>query len=211
MSIQVFNADDHPILRKGITDLISEAPGMTWVGSAENGQEALDKIRRLRPDVAILDVEMPGMTGIEVATQLLEEKTTTRFILLTLFKEERLLKNALRVGIKGYILKDSSEAEILAAVNSVAKGQAYVNASLTHLLLNNGPAADDPLNQLSDHERNILRLIAREKTTAEIANMLFLSPKTIANHRNNISKKLGLSGQQNGLMKWALARKDELQ
>jgi DNA-binding NarL/FixJ family response regulator len=211
MSIRVFNADDHPILRKGITDLIAEAPGMTWVGSAENGREALRKVRQLQPDVAILDVEMPHLTGIEVAKQLIEEQVDTRFILLTLFKEERLLKSALQLGIKGYILKDSSEAEILAAVTSVAKGQAYVNASLTHLLLNNGPTEDDPLRQLSDHERNILRLIAREKTTAEIANMLFLSPKTISNHRNNIGKKLGLSGEQNGLLKWALGRRDLLE
>lgn len=210
MSIRVFNADDHPILRKGITDLVTEAPGMTWVGSAEDGQEALDKIRQLRPDVAILDIEMPNKTGIEIATQLIGEKCGTAFILLTLFKEERLLKAALQAGIKGYLLKDSSEAEIVAAINSVAKGQAYVNASLTHWLLNSKPDKDDPLEQLSEHERNILRLIAREKTTAQIANMLFLSPKTIANHRNNISKKLGLRGEQNGLLKWALARKQEL-
>jgi DNA-binding NarL/FixJ family response regulator len=210
MSIRVFNADDHPILRKGITDLITEAPGMTWVGSAENGQEALDKIRTLQPDVAILDVEMPHFTGIEVAIQLIEEQLPTRFILLTLFKEEKLLKSALRAGIKGYLLKDSSEDEILAAINAVAEGRAYVNASLTYLLINQDRDADAPLQQLSDHERNILRLIAREKTTAEIADMLFLSPKTIANHRNNISKKLGLPGEQNGLLKWALARRDEL-
>ncbi|MFT6000605.1 MAG: DNA-binding NarL/FixJ family response regulator [Neolewinella sp.] len=210
MPISVFNADDHPIIRKGITNLISEAPDLHWVGSAKDGQEALVKIRQLRPDVAVLDVEMPHLTGLEVATKLIEEGVPTNFILLTLFKEENLLRGAIAAGVKGYLLKESSEQEIVAGIRSAALGRVYVNAGLTHMLFGQAEEKDNPLDQLSDHERNILKLISREKTTAEIANMLFLSPKTIANHRNNISKKLGLSGEQNGLLKWAMSRKQEL-
>lgn len=207
MSISVFNADDHPLLRKGITNLIRERPQLTWAGSAANGREAVDKIRTIRPQVALLDVEMPYMTGIEAAQELLDEGCATQFILLTLFKEKRLLQQALEIGIKGYLLKESEEEEIVSAIESVAQGRAYVSAGLTQFLINPSPA-DDPLTALTDHERGIVKLIAQEKSTAEIAGLLFLSPKTIANHRNNISKKLKLKGKQNGLLKWAIAHRE---
>lgn len=208
--INVFNADDHPILRKGVTDLLKEADDMNWVGSAENGRDALDKIRAIRPDVAILDIEMPYYSGIEVAKTLLQEGTRTNFIVLTLFKDEHFFKNAIAVGIKGYLLKESSEKEILDAVRSVNRGQPYVNSNLTHLLLKKNDAENEILSGLSAHEVNILKLVAMQKTTTEIASMLFISPKTVSNHRTNISKKLSLSGQQNGLLKWAIENKSVL-
>jgi DNA-binding NarL/FixJ family response regulator len=208
--IKVFNADDHPILRKGITDLIIESPDMKWIGSAENGKEALKKILSLQPDVAILDIEMPGMTGIEVANNLLDKNVPTAVIILTLFKDETFFRRALKNGIKGYLLKESSEKEILDCIRSVSQGRAYVNSSMSHLLF---AEKEDKslLSTLSQHERNILKLIARSKSTVEIAEMLFLSPKTISNHRNNISKKLKLKGEQNGLLKWAMAHKEALE
>lgn len=209
MPISVFNADDHPLLRKGITNLIRERPQLNWVGSAANGRDAVEKIRAIRPAVALLDIEMPHLSGMEVAKTLLEEGTETNFILLTLYKEKRLLRQALDLGIKGYLLKESEEEEIVASIEAVAKGQAYVSAGLTQYLVNATPE-NDPLVVLSEHERNILKLIAREKPTADIADMLFISPKTVANHRNNISKKLGLKGEQNGLLKWALAHRNLL-
>jgi DNA-binding NarL/FixJ family response regulator len=207
--IKVFNADDHPILRKGITNLVVESPDMEWVGSAENGTEALKKILILEPDVAILDIEMPGMTGIEVAKTLFEKNISTAVVILTLFKDETFFRRALKSGIKGYLLKESSEKEIIDCIRSVSQGRAYVNASMSHLLFAE-KEEKSALSKLSQHERNILKLIAKSKSTAEIAEMLFLSPKTISNHRNNISKKLELKGEQNGLLKWALAHKEQL-
>jgi DNA-binding NarL/FixJ family response regulator len=207
MSIRVFNADDHPILRKGITDLIIETEGFDWVGSAENGKDALKKIKAIKPDVAILDIEMPYMTGLDVAQSLIEEGTETAIVLLTLFKDESFLEKALKTGIKGYLLKESSEKEILDCIQSVHKGYSYVNASLTHLLVKNKNEKDSILSKLSEHEINILKLIAQQKTSNEIADMLFISPKTVSNHRNNISKKLELSGEQNGILKWAMENK----
>jgi DNA-binding NarL/FixJ family response regulator len=208
--INVFNADDHPILRKGLTSLIKEAVDMKWVGSAENGKDALDKIRAIQPDVAILDIEMPNYTGIEVARILLKEGTRTNFIILTLFNDENFFKNAIKAGIKGYLLKESTEKEILGGIRAVNRGQLYVNSNLTHLLLKQNDFQNERLRQLSTHEVNILKLIAMQKTTAEIASMLFISPKTVSNHRTNISKKLGLNGQQNGLLKWAIENKGAL-
>ncbi len=210
MSIKVFNADDHPILRKGITDLIIESDGYEWVGSAENGKDALTKIRAIKPDVAVLDIEMPFLSGMEVAKILIEENTDTTIVLLTLFKDESFLDNALKIGVKGYLLKESSEKEILECIASVAKGHSYVNASLTHLLLKKKGEKESVLSKLSEHEINILKLIAQQKTSAEIADMLFISPKTVSNHRSNISKKLELSGKQNGILKWALENKNML-
>lgn len=204
MSIRVFNADDHPILRKGVTDLFVETEGLEWVGSAADGREALEKIRAIRPDVAVLDIEMPHFSGLEIARMLLAEGTPTRFVLLTLFKDERLLHDALAMGIKGYLLKESSEKEIVDCIHTVSRGLPYVNPVLTQYLIRQNRPGEDVLDRLSEHEINILKLISRQKTTAQIAGMLFISPKTVANHRTNISKKLELAGRQNGLLKWAI-------
>ena len=210
-SISVFNADDHPILCKGITDLIQETSDMKWVGSAHDGEEALQKIRSIQPDVALLDIEMPHLSGIDVARQLISEGSTTSFVMLTLFKDETFFYNALDIGIRGYLLKESSEKEILTCIRTVHKGQSYVNPELTHLLINRKKTQDDVLSRLSNHEINILKLIARQKTSSEIAEMMFISPKTVSNHRSNISKKLELSGEQNALLKWAIEHKNLLE
>lgn len=210
MAIRVFNADDHPMLRKGVTDLIVETEGMQWVGSAANGEEALQKIREIQPDVAILDIEMPVFSGLEVSKMLIEEGSKTHLILLTLFKDEKLLHRALGLGVMGYLLKESSTQEIIDCIRTVSQGRAYVNPSLTHHLINAPKPQDDVLAGLSAHEINILKLIAMNKTSTQIADMLFISPKTVANHRTNISKKLQLDGQQNGLLKWALEHKEHL-
>ncbi len=209
MPISVFNADDHPILRKGVTNLLLETEGLQWVGSADNGKEALPKIRSLQPDVAILDIEMPFYSGLEVAQRLLEEGIKTKFIMLTLFKDENFFRRALAIGIKGFLLKESSEQEIIDCIRSVYEGRPYVNPSLTHYLIPKDPQ-DNILKNLSEQEINILKLIAKQKTSAEIANMLFISPKTVSNHRTNIGKKLKLSGEQNGLLKWALEHRNLL-
>lgn len=207
MIISVFNADDHPALRRGVTALLNEVNDFQWVGSAADGQEALEKIQHLAPDVALLDMEMPHLTGLEVATQLIAAGSSTKFVILTLHKNRTLLHEALHKGIKGYLLKESKEHEIIACIRSVVTGKPYVNASLTHFLMPTSDDASSPLRDLSEHERNILKLVAREKTSREIADMLFISPKTVANHRNTISKKLGLAGVQNGLLKWAISNR----
>ena len=206
--ITVFNADDHPILKKGVTDLVLQTEGLKWIGSADNGKEALEKIRTLKPDVAILDIEMPNHSGLEVVKILSEENLKTKFILLTLFKDESFFQNALDIGVSGYLLKESSEKEIIDCIHSVYSGRPYVNPSLTHLLYTKKRKEDSPIQKLSDHERNILKLIALKKTSAEIADMLFISPKTVANHRNNISKKLQLDGKQNALLLWVMENKE---
>ncbi len=211
MVIRVFNADDHPILRKGVSDLIVQTEGLEWVGSAENGKDARDKIKAIKPDVAILDIEMPIMTGMDAAKELLTEGISTKFILLTLFKDQSFLNRALQIGIKGYLLKESSEKEIIECIHFVNEGKAYVNASMTQYIVHQEDKENDILGLLSNHEINILKLISRQKTSAEIADMLFISPKTVSNHRTNISKKLNLTREQNGLLKWAIKNRNLLE
>lgn len=210
MAIRVYNADDHPIFRKGISDLIQEAAELEWVGSAKDGKVALEDIRSLVPDIAVLDMEMPYQSGLDVVQTLVEEGIDTHFIVLTLHKEAAVLDNALKMGAKGYLLKESTERDILACIHAVAEGRVYVDPSLVQYLALQKKDKGDALAVLSDHEVDILRLISRQKTSAEIADMLFISPKTVANHRSNISKKLNLAGVQNGLLKWAMQHKGSL-
>ncbi len=207
MAIKVFNADDHPILRKGIVDLIMESDELEWVGSAANGQEAFEKISSIEPDIALLDIEMPIMSGIEVVQKLKGLKLKTKYVVLTLFKDASFIKSALNTGILGYLLKDSSEKEIIECIYSVYSGKAYVSPALSSVLINMNNSNDNALSVLTDHEINILKLIAKDKTTSEIADMMFISPKTVSNHRSNISKKLSLDGQQNSLLKWVISNK----
>jgi DNA-binding NarL/FixJ family response regulator len=135
MPIRVYNADDHPILCKGISDLIQQTADMEFVGSATNGRTALNQIQALKPDVAVLDIEMPEMTGMEVAKALIKEESSSQVVLLTLFKDESFLTNAIEMGIKGYLLKESSEKEILDCIRSVAEGKAFVSASMAQYLI----------------------------------------------------------------------------
>lgn len=208
MAIKVFNADDHPILRKGIVDLIVETDGFDWVGSADNGSEAWDKIQSFHPDIALLDIEMPGYSGIEICRLIQESELNTRVVVLTLFKDAGFIRQALDAGVHGYLLKESRESEIIDCLRSVAEGRKYVSPALTQTLMDLNKEEANVLEGITEHEKNILKLIARNKTTNEIAEMLFLSAKTISNHRTNISKKLKLDGQQNALLKWVLENKE---
>lgn len=209
--IRVLNADDHPMLRKGVSHLLKESPGIDWVGSAENGYTAQEKISDLKPDIALLDLEMPKQSGIQTAIKLISAGSKTKFVLLTLFRDTSFLRQAINAGIKGYLLKDSSESEIIKCIETVHNGGTYIDSTLSASLVGLTkivPSSD--LNLLSKQERNIVKLISMNKTSKEIATMLFLSPKTIANHRRNISKKLNLSGEQNSLLKWVLEHKKDL-
>lgn len=210
MNIRVLNADDHPMLRNGIVQLLTQTEGIDWVGSASDGREALEKTLSLKPDIALLDIEMPYLSGIELCQKIRDAGLKTRIILLTLFKESAYIKAAFNEGAMGYLLKEANGNEIISCIKSVHSGKRYVSPSLTDVILDSNRVEDTVLSRLTEHEINILKLIAKNKTSKEIADMMFLSIKTIANHRNNISKKLELDGQQNALLKWVLENKENL-
>ena len=211
--IKVLIADDHPIFRVGLVNVIKQNPKIDMVNEAENGEQALAMIRELKPDVAVLDVEMPGLNGLQVCEILNEENCPTKILILTLFKEISIYNKAMEIGAMGYLLKEHAPGELITAIETIARGEKYIShalqASLTqgksHLIVD--PKIKEVVDKLSNTEKKILKLIAEQKTTKEIAGKLFISEKTVENHRYNINKKLGLEGGQNNLLKFAIENK----
>lgn len=213
--LQILIADDHPIFRRGLCDVIQSDAGLRLVGQAGNGEEALQLIDELRPDVAILDVHMPKLTGLQAARKLIEQKSPARLVLLTMHEDEDLLNEALNLGIHAYVLKENAVEDLIAAVRSVAEGRTFISASLSGLLLRRRAQADTlrrekpGLDALTPTERRILKLIAADKTSKEIAAVLGCAVRTVETHRQNMSQKLGLAGSHS-LLKFAYDNKSAL-
>lgn len=203
-------ADDHPVFRKGLIDIIKDLPGISVVAEAQDGVEAYQQITAKRPDLAILDIEMPHLTGIDVCAKVLKEKSATKFIVLTMHKDKDFYQDAMRMGVMGYVLKDNAIGDILACIQSVLMGQKYLSPGLEQMLVETKKTEHTvDLSSLTATEKIILKLIADQKTSAEIANLLFVSGNTIENHRSSINKKLQLEGK-NSLLKFAIEHKSRL-
>ena len=176
---------------------------------AENGEEALRVIRKEQPQIAVLDIEMPKMTGFDVALRVQNERLPVTLVFLTMFKEEHVFNKAMDVGVKGYVLKENTIAEILQCLRVVTDGKYYLSPSISDFLVRRNtrlvtPASDPTgINLLTTAERNLLKLLAEMKTNQQIADALHISIKTVHNHRNNICDKLGLHGAH-ALMKFAM-------
>lgn len=211
IKFEILIADDHPIVRQGLRQAIENTPDLKVVAEVGNGQEALAQLRRLHADVIVLDVDMPIMDGFTVAQRLREEGADIKVVFLTVHREESFLNKALKVGARGYILKDSPLADIIAGIQKVCLGQPFISSSMTAYLFNNRPAkgGKQGLETLTPTERTVLKLISDYKTTREIAATLFISPRTVETHRANICQKLRLSGSH-ALMKFALSHQAEL-
>ncbi|QOJ27487.1 MAG: response regulator transcription factor [Ignavibacteriales bacterium] len=211
--VTILLADDHPIVRHGMRAVLTSLEGMEVIAEAKNGEEALGYIAELRPDVAIVDLSMPGMGGLDILRQLKETDHPVKVIINTGFKDESLLKSALKLGAKGFILKENALTEIGFCLEKVLGGGRYISDELTELMISaNEQEAPDflaGLSMLTLSERKILKYVAMGKSTKEIAAELVLSYRTIENHRNNICKKMGLTGG-NALLKFALDNKDKL-
>jgi DNA-binding NarL/FixJ family response regulator len=211
--ISVLLADDHPIFRKGLRQIIESDPGLKIVGEAEDGERALELIREMRPQVAVLDVDMPRKDGVAVAREVRESGLEIRLIFLTMHKNERFFNAALDLGVQGYVLKDSAVTEIVSSVKAVAAGQSYVTPLLTDFLLNRRNAAkagqQSGLESLTEAERRVLKMVADYRSSREIADELFISVRTVDRHRANIATKLDLKGSH-ALLHFALQHKVEL-
>ena len=196
--IRIVVADDHTLIRRGIVGLLDDQPDMEVVGQADDGAEALQKVRELKPDVVLLDIGMPGASGIETARQITAGIPQTRVLILTMHKREAYLREALRAGAAGYIVKGSDVQDLLAAVRTVSSGGVYVDPSLTTALVTDyvrqteAGAARGSSATLTPREREVLRLVAQGNTTREVAEILHISPHTIRTHRDNVMEKLEL-------------------
>jgi DNA-binding NarL/FixJ family response regulator len=213
--IRVVIVDDHPLFRQGLRQAIAGDSRFEVVGETDNGPAVLEIIRQQKPDVAVIDINLPGMNGLEIALALQAQKNPVHLVVLTMLKEEQAFNKALNLGIKGYVLKENAAGEILGCIAAVARGEAYVSPSLSDFLLrrhnrvgvlaSRKPGLDD----LTVAERRILKRISQGKTTKEIAAELFISPRTVESHRANICDKLDLTGS-NRLLQFALEHRDAL-
>lgn len=213
--LKILIADDHPIFRRGLCDVIQTDAGLRLVGQASNGEEALKLLEELRPDIVILDVHMPTLTGLQAARKLTDRKSPVKVVLLTMHEDEDLLNEALNLGVHAYVLKENAVEDLIAAVRSVANGKTFLSPSLSGLLVRRRAQADalrrekPGLDSLTPTELCILKLIADDKTSKEIADVLGCAVRTVETHRQNISQKLGLSGSHS-LLKFAYDNKSSL-
>ena len=194
--IRVVLADDHPAFRAGLRVLLQDS-GVDVVAEAADGPAAVDAVVATRPDVALLDLQMPGLTGVEVTKRLQEVAPETRVLVLTMIEADETVLAAIRAGAWGYLLKGAGQEEIERAVRSVADGQAVYGAGVAERVMAffaaRSGAAISPFPQLSEREREVLRLAAEGRPNTDIARRLFLSEKTVRNHVSSIFAKLGVS------------------
>lgn len=203
-------ADDHPIFLSGLRDTLVQA-GHSVVGAHSNGANALVGIRERQPDIAVLDISMPGMTGLEVL-QTLGNQAYTRVILLTMHRDPGMYQKAVELGARGYLLKEFAIEELTRCIEAVASGQTYFSAALAQRFSYSTSSNVPPeLANLSPKELKILKMIAESRTSAQIAEDLFLSEKTVENVRSAIVKKLNLPNPNSrALMAWALTNREML-
>ncbi len=211
--IKLIIADDHPIFREGLRQIIEKDNKIKIIGEADNGAKALELITEKKPDIALLDIDMPKLTGLEVLKQVAD--MPVKVVFLTMYSEEDIFDEAMGLGIKGYVLKDSAVNDILECISSVSEGNYFISPSMSNLLLKRRQKLAElrkttpMLDNLTPTERKVLRYISQNKTSKEIADILFLSHRTIENHRTNISNKLNLRGSHS-LIKFAIENKSLL-
>ena len=207
MTIRVLLADDHSVLRDGVAALLEAQDGMTVVAHAQDGREAVRKITDLKPDVVVMDIVMPELDGIEATRLVHQSSPLTQVVILSMYSTTEHIFRALHAGAKGYLLKESAGAELVAAVRSVHAGRRYLSEKITESVVDGyirEGQPTEPLAKLSSRERQILQLVVAGKSTADIARALSLSPSTIDTYRSRLMKKLGIDSIA-GLVKFAIA------
>ena len=197
--IRVMIADDHAILRAGLRMLVNAQPDMEVISEASDGEKAVQTARETKPDVALLDLTMPRVGGVQALQQMARNCSETRVLVLTMHDDPAYLRSALAAGASGYLLKRAVDAELLAAIRAVHRGGTYVDPRLANVLVQDVLAKRDtsagpnrPVNILSDRELQVLRLVARGYTSAQIAKEIFVGVKTVETYRSRFAEKLGL-------------------
>ena len=203
MATRLLLADDHLIVREGLKNLLLNE-GYEIVAEASNGQEAVEMAEKLDPDVAVLDISMPRCSGINAAGEIHKVRPQIKLVLLTMYKEEQYALEALRAGIKGYILKTQAAADLVQAIRTTLQGDIYLSPGISECVVNAALAKNSAnVNPLAGRERQILQLIAEGKGNKEIARQLDMSVKTVESHRGNLMKKLDVH-ETAGLVRHAI-------
>ncbi len=193
--VRVLIADDHPLFRDGMHGLLDSVPDTEVVGEASNGEEAVELSERLRPDVVLMDIKMPGINGIEATREVLRRSPDVGILVVTMLEDDDSVFAAMRAGALGYLLKGAGQTEVLRAIRAVANGEAIFGPGIARRVMGflsepRAPAPPRLFPELSDREREVLDLIAQGRSNAEISEGLFLSLKTVQNHVSNIFRKL---------------------
>ncbi len=210
-SIRVLLAEDHTILRKGLCALLENEFGIEVVGEAGNGKEAIEKAESLKPDVVVLDISLPLLNGIEVTRQLRKKNLEINILILTMHTSDEFVFEVINAGAKGYVIKKAAPDELVSAIHAVFLGHSYFSPEISKMLLDreseSGPMQDESIiyKILTEREREILQLVAEGHSSREISEMLFISIKTVENHRANIMEKLGLHNLAE-LIKYAISK-----
>ncbi len=198
--IRVLLADDHKLMRSGLRLLLQQSPDFTVVGEADDGREAVELFNSLQPDVVVMDVGMPRLNGVEAAAQIANAKPGAAIVMLSMHSDESYVLRALRAGARGYLLKDSAEADLGRAILAVKEGKSFFSPAVSKVLLEDymrklsRSGAEDSFDLLSPREREILQLVAEGNSSKEVANLLNLSVHTVETHRSNLMQKLHLRG-----------------
>lgn len=214
--IRVLLVEDHALVRAGLRALLERSGDIHVLGEASNGQEGVKLTREIKPDVVIMDIMMPRLNGIQAAEHILNMKLPAQVLLLSMYSEEGLVHQALQSGAKGYVLKTSVSEELLEAVRAVARGETYLSTTISSIAMDSAlhpstSQSSNPIDNLSPREKEILQLIAEEHTSIEIAQLLFISEKTVEKHRANLMEKLhvrNLAGVVRLAIKYGLIDKD---
>lgn len=207
--ITVLIADDHPIFRKGLAQVVGSERGIRLVADTDSGALAIKLIRQWRPRVAIVDLQMPKVDGLQVARTIRDQGLPTEIIFLTMHNDEDAVNDALEAGISGYVLKDAAVSEVVASIRSVVAGRPYLSPAISSHLVGRWRRMDHlaksqpGAGSLTPAERRVMLLIAEYKTSKEIADVLCLSPRTVENHRANVCSKLELHGSH-ALIRYAV-------
>ncbi len=206
--IKILLADDHQLVRKGFRALLEELDYVEVVGEAANGQEVIGLLRRgVKADVALLDYEMPVLNGLETLDQIKRDFFGVKVILLTMLNQRELIQGAVEKGVNGFLFKNASLDELSEAIRRVSKGENYFSSEVTLTLLKTAQNPDHTLlRQLTEREIEVLRLVAQGFSSTEIGAQLFISPRTVDTHRNNLIQKLGVNGIA-GLVQFAIKNK----
>lgn len=210
--IRVLLVDDHLLMRAGLRSLLGESPDIEVAGEAATGEEALERVAELRPQVVLMDLAMPGIGGLEATRRILASDAAVRVLILPAHAEEEYLLPVLEAGARGYVTKHSADTDLLAAIRTMAEGDVFLYPSAARLLVQDFrlPHAEaeqksDPLQLLSDRESEVLRLTAEGFTAAEIGDRLAISPKTVDTYRHRFMEKLGLH-HRSEVVRFALDR-----
>lgn len=197
-TLRLFLGDDHQLIRHGLRKILEEQPGWQVVGEASDGRESVRQVLELKPDVAILDIGMPQLNGIDATTQITRRGTGIRVMILSMHLDEAHVTRALQAGASGYLLKDSADTDLVRGVSSVASGKSFFSPAVARILLDDyvrqmtARGVTDRYDTLSEREREIFQLIVEGKKNREIADLLAVSPATVETHRGHILQKLDL-------------------